>query len=265
MSQERRYNEQEIAEIFKQAAVEDDAEKRSEAPGEGLTLAEIANIGKDVGISSEAIARAAAGINKSVPQPSPTTSFGKPVSVAHVVDLPGTFTDKDWENLVVDLHDTFGVPGVTRKDGGIRQWVHENLHVMIEPTAGGARLRIRNLNDALRGGLIGSSVIFVMGLFFLLILAAKNGLTADWAKLIFMSIFSVVGTAGFLGASYKLAGWRKEQEKNMSDIAARALERAGPQVTPEFEQAPVSSRLDLDLSEDTPDVEQVKRQSKTRS
>lgn len=264
MSEKRRYDEKEIAEIFKQAAIEDDAEKHGQNPGDGLTLAEIASIGKDAGISPASIARAAAKIKQSAPQPSLTTTFGKPVSVAQVLDLPGTFNDADWERLVVDLHDTFGVPGVTRRDGNIRHWEYENLHIMVEPTPEGARLRMKNLNDYLRGGLIGSSVIFVMGLFFLMILAAKHGLTADWAKLMFMSFFSVAGTAGFLGASYKLPRWRKEQKEKMDGIATRALERAGLQIETILEEATVEGRLDLDLAEDAQDAEQVKRQSKTR-
>ena len=49
MSPERRYNEQEIAAIFRQAAEYQESAQRQEAHNDGLTLAELKQIGNDDG------------------------------------------------------------------------------------------------------------------------------------------------------------------------------------------------------------------------
>ena len=50
MSPERRYNEQEIAAIFKQASADQESAQRRLSPSEGLTLAELKEIGKEAGL-----------------------------------------------------------------------------------------------------------------------------------------------------------------------------------------------------------------------
>ena len=64
MSPERRYNEQEIAGIFKQAAEAQETAQRHLSHTEGLTLAELQEIGKEAGITPEFIARSAAAVDR---------------------------------------------------------------------------------------------------------------------------------------------------------------------------------------------------------
>ena len=56
---ERRFNEAEIAAILERASKRDAAASRRLEPGEGLTLAQLQEIGREVGIASEAIRDAA--------------------------------------------------------------------------------------------------------------------------------------------------------------------------------------------------------------
>ena len=109
MSAEHRYSEQEIAAIFKQAAEAQEAAQQQKSPGEGLTLAELQQIGQETGITPEFIARAAAAVDRTGPSLPPTTYFGIPISVARTVDLPGPLSDDGWDQLVVDLRES--VPG----------------------------------------------------------------------------------------------------------------------------------------------------------
>jgi len=60
MSSERRYSDEQIAAIFKMASEEQKKLDRDGSAGVGLTLAELQEIGGETGISSEAVARAAA-------------------------------------------------------------------------------------------------------------------------------------------------------------------------------------------------------------
>ena len=111
MSKERRYNEKEIAAIFKQAAKDFELAQQKVQSGEGLTLEEIEEIGKEVGITPEFIARAASKIDQQAHAPSEKKILRLPIEVRRVVDLPDSFSDQDWDRLVVDLHDTFNVVG----------------------------------------------------------------------------------------------------------------------------------------------------------
>ncbi|HEX2209982.1 MAG TPA: hypothetical protein VHG93_20065, partial [Longimicrobium sp.] len=63
MMDERRYEEEEIAEIFEAAASPRASEGRALAPASGLSLAELQAIGGEVGIAPERIAEAAAALD----------------------------------------------------------------------------------------------------------------------------------------------------------------------------------------------------------
>ncbi len=68
MPDERRYQEDEVAEIFEAASVP--AISRTGAPSqEGLTLTELQAIGREVGIAPERIAEAAASLVRSASPP----------------------------------------------------------------------------------------------------------------------------------------------------------------------------------------------------
>lgn len=218
MSKERRYTEQEIASIFKQAS-EDQQAAAHLAAHEGLTLSEMEAIGRDAGIRPEFIARAAAAMNKKVAAPAPDKALGLPVSVSRIVDVAGEFTDASWQQLVTDLHDVFGVTGRVSQNGAMRIWEHDRMEVTVEPSGNGYRIRMRSMHDLYMSGLYGGLMLLVMGLFFLLVVASKGDLLT--AKGIFVSMFSVVGTGAMGLSATRLRHWRKTQEKNMDTIVSR--------------------------------------------
>jgi len=59
---DRRFNEEEVAAIFKQATESQQTPQRQLPSGEGLTLAELQEIGQQVGIAPELVVRAAASL-----------------------------------------------------------------------------------------------------------------------------------------------------------------------------------------------------------
>ena len=81
MSDERRYSDEEVEEIFRSAA--SDPVGRPGLPArDGLTIAEIQAIGREVGMSPEQISAAAARLDRtSVPAPR-TTALGLPIGTA---------------------------------------------------------------------------------------------------------------------------------------------------------------------------------------
>ena len=82
---ERRYNDDEVADIFAQAA------QGQQTPGaaaaeEGLTLPQLQEIGREVGIAPEAVAQAAHALALREQQP-PGRFLGLPISVRRTVAL----------------------------------------------------------------------------------------------------------------------------------------------------------------------------------
>lgn len=265
MSRERRYNEQEIAAIFKLAAAEHDSTQRPLSSDAGLTLAELKQIGKEVGIAPALIARAAATVDRTISAPPPTTFLGVPVSAARTVDLPGSFSGDDWGRLVTDLHETVQGPGRVQRSGSLRQWTSQTLHVLVGPTESGHRLRLRAQNYLLEGGLMGGMLLFVMGLFFMLLVAAKGDFATDWAKTLFVSMFSVVGLVSFGVSAYRLPRWRTDQEHQMEAVASRALERAETKRSVSPQEVNRRSRSPLDPSlEDASAIERARMQRSAR-
>ena len=74
-------------------------------------------------------------------------SFGMPVGVSRVIDLPRAPTDREWEHLISEFRTTFGVQGRTTVSGGLREWSHVGLHISVEPTPNGEQLRLSTLKD----------------------------------------------------------------------------------------------------------------------
>ena len=208
----RHYNEKEIAAIFRQAAADQESAQRNLPHSGGLILAEITQIGKEAGITPAFIARAAAAVDQTTPAPPPTTFLGFPVSVARTVNLPGVFSDEDWDRLVVDLRETFQAPGEVLRDGSLRQWRNGNLHVLVEPTEAGNRLRFRTLSENLKGGSWAACSFLVMGLFLMLLVAAKAEFLVDMGKTMLVAMFALAGLGGMGVTAYRLPRWRAERD-----------------------------------------------------
>lgn len=253
MDNERRYSEQEIADIFEQAAEAQKAAQHQLSRGEGLTIAELQQIGKEAGLTSEFIARAADQLDR---QPvtvavSPSRRYlGLPITVSRTVDLPGPLSDAAWERLVADLRETFQAAGKVEQDGSLRHWWNGNLHAFVEPTASGHRLRMHTLNEYWRSILTGSMVFLAMGLLFILTLVASGDFMVVWEKTIFMSIFAMAGLGGMGLSVYRLPRWVREREQQMETIAARAVELTSKVSAPSTQDPAMSGKVDLDTGGD---------------
>lgn len=262
VSPERHFNEQEIAAILKRAAADHEPMRTH---GRGLTLAELQQVGREAGISAESITRAAASIGHMAPNsPPPTTTLGVPVSVARTLELGGSFSGEDWDRLVADLQETFHAPGEVRRVGSLREWRHGNLVAHVEATQSGYRLRIHRVYELARSGLIGGAVLLAMGLFFVLLVAAKEG-DADLAKLLFTSMFGLVGLGSIGVSAYKVRQWRSRTEQKMETIVNRTFERSGSQLAEVQSDSNSAGRIDPDLLADSAEEERSTAPRRTHS
>lgn len=224
MSKERRYHQEEIAAIFKQAAEAQEAAQRNLSPSEGLTLAELQQIGKEAGITPAFIAQAAAAVDQTNSTLPSTTYFGLPISVARTVDLPGPFSETDWEQLVVDLRHTFQATGEIRRDGSLRQWKNGNLQALIEPTESGHRLTLRTRKGNAPPALLGGFALLVLGLMLVLIMGFSKGFRLVDETFI-ATLFAVLGLGIGGSTILRLPGWIEERGQQMEQIAARVRQR----------------------------------------
>ena len=144
---ERRYGEDEVREIFSLATTGDARDPSLPAEAGGLTLDELQRIAEQVGIEPARVAHAAARLDaRGTPAPV-RRSFGLPIGVSRVVDLPRAPTDREWELLVSQFRTTFETQGETTTTGGLREWSIGRLHISVEPTERGEQLRLTTLKE----------------------------------------------------------------------------------------------------------------------
>ncbi len=226
MTDERRYQEEEIREIFEAAAAAGDSNPRALSPGTGLTLAELQEIGLEVGLAPERIAAAATGLDRQGSTLPRRTHFGMPVSVGRTVDLPRAPTDREWALLVAELRETFHAQGKIGSAGSLRQWTNGNLHAYVEPTETGHRLRL----GTLKGNASELNLLGIVGIVMGLIILIASSISGKLAEGLFLSaVFGATGVAAMTSNVLRLPRWAREREQQMEHIASRARELIGPE------------------------------------
>jgi hypothetical protein len=222
MSDERRYGEEEVRRIFGLASKAQEEERPALSSGDGLTLAELTEIGREVGLEPERISAAAASLDvrgSSLPR---RKVLGMPIGVGRTVELPRAPTDHEWQLLVAELRATFDARGKVTSQGGILEWTNGNLHAYVEPTESGHRLRLRTLKgSAMTMNVLGGVALSLSVV--VLVVGALTGQLAD--ELSSALIFATAAAAVFASNAVTLPRWADEREGQMEHIArtARAL------------------------------------------
>jgi hypothetical protein len=213
---DRRFNEDEVAAIFKQATESQQTPQRQSPSGEGLTLAEIQEIGRQVGIAPELVVRAAASLTEAGTATS-RKLLGLTVGVGRTIELDRKLTEDEWDRLVVDLRETFDARGTVRQEGSFRQWTNGNLQVLLEPTPTGQRIRLRTVKANARawmmGGLVTSSIAGIVAIASMLGGSHYNlGVAAEIA---------VIAAGQLAIGALQLPSWAWLRRKQMEEIAQR--------------------------------------------
>jgi len=214
---ERRYDDREMAAIFRAASEGPQLPATRDVPSdEGMTLADLQAIGREVGIAPEAVAQAAQALDVRQGAIS-RTLFGLPIGVARTVNLNRKLNDEEWERLVVQLREVFNARGVTRAEGSLRQWTNGNLQVLLEPTESGHRLRFGTLHGGARASMAGGMMALVMAGF----VALSGSLAGNIGnELPAVGAMAVAGIAMIANGAFWLPRWARLRGKQMEALAA---------------------------------------------
>jgi hypothetical protein len=236
---ERRYSEDEVAAILKIAAerqqldagtMSSDADAASAPGAGGMTLTQLQEIAREVGIPGDMILHAAHSLDR-MGRPVVRRLFGMPIGVGRTVALGRRLSESEWERLVVDLRQTFDAQGRLRDDGSFKQWSNGNLKAILEPADVGQQLRLRTLN--------GQATIYVNGGIALLAMSGifeivkLFGLVPDGPP----AMLAVFGAALLALGALRLPRWARTRQEQMEAIATRLVDKlpapgSGQDVTP---------------------------------
>lgn len=215
---QRRYNEEEVAAIFERAAEAQHTSLAHLPAGEGMTLTDLQEIAREVGISGEDLADAARALDMDR-RPTSRRLLGFPVGVGLTIDLGRTLSDEEWERFVVDLRETFDTRGILKSEGSLRTWVNGNLQAHLEPTGAGHRIRLRTVKGDARGLILGGLGIAGSGIVAFLISAF--GGVSDAGVLSALGVITASGAAMFGVGALRLPGWARLRRRQMKDLGER--------------------------------------------
>jgi hypothetical protein len=214
---ERRYTDEEIAEIFRAAT---EGTESQSLPGDhagGVTLSDLQAIARDVGISPVAVARAAQALDRPPAAAVPERFLGLPLAVERTVALDRALTDQEWELLVSQLRQVFRVRGTVRAQGSLREWSRGNLNALLEPTGSGYQLRMGTMKGgAMRSAAAGAVALAVTAATG--VMAGVHGTLAQTAPM--LAVLTGVGTALLANGTVRLPSWARRRREQMESIAA---------------------------------------------
>lgn len=214
---DRRYTDEEVAAIFLKAAEGPEAPPLQPLRSAGLTLAELQDIGREVGIEPVAVAQAARALELRG-RAAARTFLGLPVGVERTVGLERRLTDEEWERLVVELREVFQAGGTVSAQGSLRQWTNGNLHVVLEPAAAGSRLRLGTTKGSARA--LMSSGLAVGGMAGAVAIASAAGGDVA-AGLPGIALLAAAGVGMFASGALRVPGWARRRGHQFEEIVAR--------------------------------------------
>lgn len=220
---ERRYTEDEAREIFDRASRVDSAGVGpSRESSAGLTLRELQEIGAEVGLAADAVARAASSLTE-VRGSRRVSWLGLPVGVSQSVALGRAMTDAEWAWLVMRLRETFQARGQTSEEGLLREWWNGNLRIAVEPTAEGDVLHMSTLKGGVREGMwMGLSLIGFAAVM-AVIIALKGD--AETFKMALPFIFGGAGVGTLISNSLRLPPWFRTRKAQFEALGRAVLSR----------------------------------------
>jgi hypothetical protein len=223
---DRRYDDDEVAEIFRKAAEGPQSLPRQAARNEGMTLAELQDIGREVGISPEAVEGAARSLELR-PRGAVRQFLGLPIGVGRTIALDRRLSEAEWERLVVELREVFHARGTVSSNGSFRQWTNGNLQALLEPMGNGHRLRLTTTRGASIFSLrVGVAMLGLGGIMSIAAAIAGN-LNGSLPGIAILSLF---GIGAIASGALPLPSWARLRARQMEEVTSQLALETGPDV-----------------------------------
>lgn len=143
---ERRYNENELAEILRVAAKGQSASPSSGDESTGYSLAEIERLAAEVGIDPKQVVIAAQGLCATPQTTKGLRLFGGSERSVFERTISGTLDDIGWEDTVDELRNTLASAGAASAVGKTREWIGGSdfriVHASLTPRNGQTKIRV---------------------------------------------------------------------------------------------------------------------------
>jgi hypothetical protein len=213
---DRRFTDEEVQQILAAAAQAEGAERTHSDAERGMTLAELQRVASEAGLSSTAVATAAAALDhKSLALADPRV-LGLKAGVAQSVALSRPLNDVEWRKLVALLRDTFAASGREEQVEGRREWRNGNLRVALESVGDGAWLEMRTQKESARA-LVRSGLAIVGVSAIVEVVLAATGANLGGMAGVLTTTFVGAGMAA-LGA-LQLPTWLSARRRQFAAIA----------------------------------------------
>ena len=256
MSDERTYSEKEISAIFKAAAEKQERIQGQRSKSDGLTLGELQHIGLESGITSELVAEAAATLDLTQENETPSTLLGLPISVGKTVHIGGTLTEDQWLSLVAQMRIIFSAHGKLEHVSSLRSWRNGNLQISFESGPNGDVLRMRSLKGDAKMRLVGTLAGLLMAIVIFGEATVGSGVSMLSMRALMITLMGLVGLGVFAMPVFRLPKWAGLRSGQMDMIADRAKQMASSRKSTKQVQVEQTASTLLDVEkEDQVEVE----------
>lgn len=230
MASGNRFDRDQISKILKRAA-ELEHKNHINDDGDGLSVEELQEVAKEVGLHPKYIRLAAEELER--PSPSFLSKiFGGPFNYRHSSVVEGTLSNKKWEEIVAQIRHSIGKNGKPSKFGDTFEWElrdDETQHLQIYVSPQGEQTSIQINADfknyaALIYGALGTMGVTLIAVL-IPILFKKAGL-----PLAPLLTFGGIGLLSFAaGLRFYLSRWTKKKRKTYSRLVNRLQEILSPE------------------------------------
>lgn len=246
----RIYDEDEVRRILEKATeasalplLEEDAPAAREgsparpdgAPGTGLTLSELREIGAEAGIDPERITAAARTLDGAGALTRREVGFaGQPTRLVRQIPLASPLEGDRWDRLVAFLRTMYGEEEGGDATGALRRWKREGLtlHQEPDPFGEGWRIRVDVEPTTVVEARDGTGLLALSGLFMLV-----PGLLTEASPVLAPAggVLTALGTValGWVFAR-SFPGWVRREERRLDELAGavRRISEADPRPLP---------------------------------
>jgi hypothetical protein len=219
MGSERRYQDHEVRQILDLAIGQDEASPELPSEIDGVTLGDLQEAAREIGLSPDAIGQAVAAFEGRGEPVQRGTMLGLPTTLGRTVALARSPSDREWELLVAELRTTFGRKGELTSHGDLREWSDGFMHAFVEPTEAGHRLRLTDSREAAMAGLAAGGLLIAFAVLIFVVLLGKDDPGFRFAVPVF---FSLLGGGLIAATVTALPRWAREQERRMEHVCTRA-------------------------------------------